>query len=100
MELVAAGTSTSVVLETAMLNLGKDRLPLVAAARTACGMSMVSMLAMEFTENAVTLGLADPSMGLADSRFWIVTALSMTAGFLAPLPYNYFRLKFWKKACH
>lgn len=63
-------------------------------------MSLVSMLAMEFTENMVTLGLVDSSMSLSDPHFWAVTAVSMLAGFVAPLPYNYWRLKALGKACH
>jgi hypothetical protein len=97
---VTAGISTSILLETVLLRLGKDRLAWSSAVRTACGMSLVSMLAMEFTENLVTLGLVDRSMSLADPQFWAVTAVSMLAGFLAPLPYNYWRLKALGKACH
>jgi hypothetical protein len=63
-------------------------------------MSLVSMLAMELTENLVTLGLVDSSMSLADPSFWAVTGLSMVAGFVAPLPYNYWRLKALGRACH
>ena len=97
---VTAGISTSILLETLLLRLGKDRLPWVGALRTACGMSLVSMLAMELTENLVTLGLVDSSMSLADPSFWAVTGLSMVAGFVAPLPYNYWRLKALGRACH
>jgi hypothetical protein len=97
---VTAGISTSILLETVLLRLGKDQLAWTAAVRTACGMSLVSMLAMEFTENLVTLGLVDKSMSLADPQFWAVTVVSMLAGFLAPLPYNYWRLKALGKACH
>jgi len=97
---VTAGISTSILLETTLLRLGKDRLPWLGAVRTACGMSLVSMLAMESTENLVTLGLVDSSMSLADPRFWAVTGLSMLAGFVAPLPYNYWRLKALGRACH
>jgi hypothetical protein len=63
-------------------------------------MSLVSMLAMELTENLVTLGLVDSSMNLSDPSFWAVTGLSMCAGFVAPLPYNYWRLKALGRACH
>lgn len=66
-------------------------------------MSMVSMLAMEFTENVVTLGLSSfdaASMDVSSGHFWLVTGLSMVAGFVAPLPYNYWRLKLYGKACH
>jgi hypothetical protein len=97
---VGAGITTSILLETALLHLGKDRLPWGAAARTAMGMSLVSMLAMETTENMVTLGLSDASTSIASPGFWAITAVSMAAGFVAPLPYNYIRLKLWGKACH
>lgn len=97
---VTAGISTSILLETLLLRLGKDHLPWIGALRTACGMSLVSMLAMELTENLVTLGLVDSSMSLADPSFWAVTGLSMVAGFVAPLPYNYWRLKALGRACH
>ncbi|KAL0243733.1 hypothetical protein I308_104993 [Cryptococcus tetragattii IND107] len=97
---MTAGISTSIMLETALLHLGKDRMPLTVAARTACGMSLVSMLSMELTENMVTLGLSDNNMTLASKEFWLVTCVSMMAGYLVPLPYNYIRLKLWGKACH
>lgn len=97
---MTAGISTSILLETTLLHLGKDRLPWGAAAKTAMGMSMVSMLAMEFTENMVTLGLADASTSITSPTFWAITGVSMAAGFVAPLPYNYVRLKLWGKACH
>lgn len=97
---MAAGITTSVLLETVLLRIGKDQLAWIAAVRTACGMSLVSMLAMELTENLVTLGLVDNSMSLTDPGFWAVTGLSMLAGFIAPLPYNYWRLKALGRACH
>ncbi|KAF2152656.1 hypothetical protein K461DRAFT_150572 [Myriangium duriaei CBS 260.36] len=99
-ELVAAGISTSILLETALLRYGRDQLAWTTAVQTACGMSMISMLAMEFTENTVTLGLSTGPMSLLDVQFWLITGISMTAGFVAPLPYNYFRLKYYGKACH
>lgn len=64
------------------------------------GMSMVSMLAMEAAENAVDYHLTGGVISLEDPRFWMAAAVSMTAGFLAPLPYNYARLKRYGKACH
>jgi hypothetical protein len=97
---VTAGITTSILLETTLLRLGKDQLAWIAALRTACGMSLVSMLAMELTENLVTLRLVDGSMSLSDPSFWAVTGLSMCAGFVAPLPYNYWRLKALGRACH
>lgn len=97
---VAAGISTSVLLETALLRYGKDGLPWGLAARTAMGMSMFSMLGMELAENLVTVALQDPATPLGSPNFWAITALSMAAGFVTPLPWNYLRLKLYGKACH
>jgi len=104
-ETVTAGISTSTLLETALLRFGADKLPWNFALQTACGMSLVSMLAMELTENAVTLGFLAGESGMmmsgpGDARFWGVMALSMLAGWLAPLPWNYFRLRRWGRGCH
>ncbi|BEJ18241.1 hypothetical protein CspHIS471_0705180 [Cutaneotrichosporon sp. HIS471] len=85
---------------TSMVLSSKDELPWAAAAKTAMGMSLVSMIAMEFTENLVTLGLSDQTTSITSPSFWAITGLSMAAGFVAPLPYNYIRLKLWGKACH
>lgn len=64
------------------------------------GMSMVSMLAMEAAENLVDYHLTGGVVALDDPSFWAAAVVSMTAGFLAPMPYNYQRLKKYGKACH
>lgn len=104
---MAAGLTTSFALEITLLHYGSDALSWSRAAHTAAGMSLLSMLAMELTENLVTLGLTAGSdgammstMSLTELRYWGVTAVAMLAGFLVPLPYNYFRLKAYGKACH
>lgn len=70
------------------------------AARTAMGMSMISMLTMETVENLVDYHLTGGIVAAADPGFWMMAMLSMGAGYLVPLPYNYFRLKKYGKACH
>lgn len=97
---VASGLSTSLLLETVLLKFGRDRLPWLAAARTAFGMSMISMITMELVENLVDYNLTGGIVQLNDPTFWIAAVVSMTAGFLAPLPYNYHRLRKFGKACH
>lgn len=97
---VVCGITTSILLETLLLRLGKDRMTWHRSAQTAFGMSMISMLAMETTENMETLGLLDPGTSIESAEFWGVTAISVVAGFLVPLPYNYLRLRVWGKACH
>lgn len=88
------------LLETILLRLGRDQLSWPAAARAAIGMSMVSMLAMESVENAVDYGLTGGMVALDDPNFWMAAAVSVTAGFLAPLPYTYTRLRKYGKSCH
>lgn len=97
---VASGLSTSLLLETVLLKFGRDRLSWLAAARTAFGMSMISMITMELVENLVDYNLTGGIVQLNDPMFWIAAVVSMTAGFLAPLPYNYHRLRKFGKACH
>ena len=97
---VASGITTSIILETVLLRRGVDQLSWPMAARTAMGMSMVSMVAMEAAENIVDYHLTGGVVALGDPKFWMAAAVSMTAGYLAPLPYNYHRLKKYGKACH
>ncbi|KAL5340197.1 male sterility protein-domain-containing protein [Aspergillus crustosus] len=97
---VASGIATSIILETILLRRGPDRLPWKLAARTAMGMSLVSMLAMEAAENVVDYHLTGGVVALDDPKFWMAAMVSVGAGFLAPLPYNYWRLKVYGRACH
>lgn len=97
---MAAGITTSIILETALLHWGKDSLPWKAAIRTATGMSMISMLAMEAAENAVDYSLTGGCVDFGSPYFWSAAALASVAGFLVPLPYNYFRLRKYSKSCH
>lgn len=88
------------LLETALLRYGKDRLPWMAAARTAAGMSMISMVTMELAENLVDYQLTGGAVQFDSPAFWGAALVSVAAGFLAPLPYNYVRLRKYGKACH
>ena len=98
--LVMTGLASSISLETVLLRLGRDRLPWKIAAKTAVGMSLVSMLGMETVQNLVDYHLTGGVVRLDDAQFWTAAAISMLAGFLAPLPYNYIRLRKHGKACH
>ncbi|TKW51329.1 hypothetical protein CTA1_10979 [Colletotrichum tanaceti] len=97
---MASGLSTSLLLETVLLRLGRDRLPWPAAAKTAAGMSMISMITMEAAENTVDYHMTGGDVQLDDPAFWLAALLSMAAGYLTPLPYNYHRLRKLGKACH
>ena len=102
---MASGLTTSVALETVLLRIGKDALPSWSvAARTAVGMSFISMLTMEAAENVVDYWLTGGGQAagytFGEPLFWASAGVSMVAGFLAPLPYNYLRLRKYGKACH
>ena len=58
-------------------------------------MSLISMLAMEAAMNLVDLAIT----GGAQLSI-VAVPFMLVAGFLAPLPYNYWRLKALGKACH
>ena len=86
------GLITSIMLETFILSRQMD---LKNAFKTAIGMSLVSMISMEISMNVVDVLLTGGAM-----LTWWVMPIMLTAGFITPLPYNYFRLKKYGKACH
>ena len=89
---VVNGLLTSIALETVILS---RQMALANAFRTACGMSLISMISMEVAMNIVDV----VATGGAVIVWWVVP-LMLLAGFLTPLPYNYWRLKALNKACH
>ncbi|KAI1086231.1 hypothetical protein F5B19DRAFT_501848 [Rostrohypoxylon terebratum] len=97
---LASGLTTSMLLETVLLRLGRDGLSWSAAAKTAAGMSLISMLTMETAQNIVDYHLTGGSVAFDSPAFWVAAVISMSAGFLAPLPYNYLRLRKYGRACH
>jgi hypothetical protein len=86
------GLLTSIALETVIL---LRQMPLRLAFRTAIGMSLISMIGMEVAMNVTDLALTGGAM-----LTWWVVPLMLAAGFVTPLPYNYWRLKALGKACH
>ncbi|KAI0535126.1 hypothetical protein GGR58DRAFT_480237 [Xylaria digitata] len=95
-----SGLTTSMLLETALLRYGRDELSWSNAAQTAAGMSFISMLTMEATQNIVDYHLTGGAVAFDSPAFWAAAVISMGAGFLAPLPYNYLRLKKHGRPCH
>lgn len=86
------GLLTSIALETFILS---RQMSFKLAFKTAIGMSLVSMLAMEFAMNLTDYLL----VGKAALTWWSIGP-SLLAGFLTPWPYNYWRLRRHGKACH
>ena len=89
---IVNGLMTSIALETIILT---RQMVFRAAFRTAIGMSMISMVSMEAAMNIVDVVLT----GGAVLTWWVVP-LMLIAGYITPLPYNYWRLKAHGKACH
>ena len=86
------GLITSILLETIILS---RQMLLKLAFKTAIGMSLISMIAMEIAMNVTDFILT----GGAILTWWVLPSM-LTAGFFTPLPYNYWRLKALGKACH
>ena len=86
------GLLTSIALETVIL---ARQMALKAAFQNATGMSLISMISMEAAMNLVDYWLT----GGAKLTLTVLPAM-WAAGFLTPLPYNYWRLKAHGKACH
>jgi len=86
------GLITSILLETLIL---LRKMNFQYALKTALGMSIISMVSMEIVMNLVDYLYT----GDAKLNFTVVP-LMLFFGFLTPLPYNYWRLKKYGKACH
>ncbi|MBT5626169.1 MAG: DUF4396 domain-containing protein [Proteobacteria bacterium] len=89
---IVNGILTSIALETVILS---RQMALTLAFRTAVGMSLISMVSMEAAMNTVDVLLT----GGAVLTGWVIPVM-LLAGFITPLPYNYWRLKALNKACH
>ena len=88
---IVNGLMTSIALETFILS---RQLVLAAAFKTAIGMSLISMISMEAAMN-----LVDVLMTGGAKLTWWVLPFMLLAGYLTPLPYNYWRLKALGKGC-
>ena len=86
------GLITSIALETVILS---RQMALRLAFKTAIGMSLISMVAMEAAMNIVDVVVTGGAV-----LTWGVIPIMLIAGFITPLPYNYWRLKALGKACH
>tara|TARA_B100000214_G_C23700740_1_gene505131 strand:+ start:258 stop:629 length:372 start_codon:yes stop_codon:yes gene_type:complete len=89
---ILAGLSTSIILETIILL--KD-FKFLQSLKIALGMSLISMIGMEIAMNSVDFILN----GKAVINIQTIGPV-LLAGFLTPLPYNYWRLKKFGISCH
>ena len=86
------GLITSVILETIIL---LKQMSFKQALTTALGMSLISMISME-----VAMNLTDYLITGGAVLNLTVIPIMLLAGFITPLPYNYWRLKKYNKNCH
>ena len=85
------GLMTSIALETFILS---RQMVLSVAFKTAIGMSLISMVSMEAAMNLVDVLMT----GGAKLTWWVIPFM-LFAGYITPLPYNYWRLKALGKGC-
>ena len=87
------GIITSIILETIILL--KQNFSFKNAFKIAVGMSLISMISMEVAMNLTDYLLTGGAM----LTLWVIPIM-LTAGFVTPWPYNYWRLKKFNQACH
>lgn len=96
---IVAGLVTSVSLETILLHW-REQFNWKLAFQTAISMSFLSMIAMELVMNATDFMITGGKAAFGNPMYWTALIVAMVAGFLAPLPYNYYKLRKFNKACH
>ena len=89
---ILMGLLTSILLETIILI---RQMSIHLALKTALGMSLISMISMEVAMNVLDVIVTGGAI-----LTWTVIPFMLIAGFITPLPYNYWRLKALGKACH
>lgn len=96
---IVAGLITSIALETVLMRV-REKFAWGAALRMAIGMSFLSMVAMEVAMNTTDFMITGGRMAFSDPMYWFAFIPAALAGFVIPLPYNYYQLKKHNKACH
>jgi copper chaperone CopZ len=94
-----AGLITSILLETILLHW-RENFSWGFAFRTALSMSLLSMIAMELAMNTTDFMITGGKAAFGNPMYWTALVIAIVAGFLIPLPYNYYKLKKFNKACH
>ncbi|MEM6813728.1 MAG: DUF4396 domain-containing protein [Bacteroidota bacterium] len=96
---IIAGLFTSIILETTILKT-REKFSWSLALKTALGMSFISMVAMELAMTSTDFMITGGKAAFSDPMYWIALFPALIVGFLVPLPYNYYRLKKFDRACH
>ncbi len=96
---IIAGLITSIALETVLLKK-REKFNWSLALKTAFGMSFISMVAMEIAMTATDFMFTGGKAAFDQWQYWLALVPALIAGFITPLPYNYYKLKKFNKACH
>jgi cation transport ATPase len=96
---IIAGLITSVTLETVLMRY-REKMVWSKAFKMAISMSFLSMIAMEIAMNATDFMITGGKADLSSVYYWLAFIPAAMAGFLTPLPYNYYQLKKHNHACH
>jgi hypothetical protein len=96
---IIAGLMTSIALESTILRV-REKFNWTLALKTAFSMSFISMIGMEIAMNTTDFMITGGKAAFNTPDYWLALVPAMIAGFLLPLPYNYFKLQKHGKACH
>lgn len=96
---ILAGLCTSILLEATLLRY-REQWGWSRAFRVAWSMSFISMVGMEIAMNVTDFAITGGSANFSSIIYWLAFLPSAVAGFVFPLPYNYYKLKKYGKACH
>jgi len=96
---IIAGLSTSIALESSILRF-REKFNWSQALKTAFSMSFISMVGMEIAMNLTDFMITGAKAAFNTAGYWLALIPAMLAGFIFPLPYNYFKLQKHGKSCH
>lgn len=96
---VIAGLMTSVALESTILKV-REKFNWRLALKTAFSMSFISMIGMEIAMNTSDFLVTGGKASFDTAGYWLALIPALIAGFLFPLPYNYYKLIKFGKSCH
>jgi len=96
---IIAGLMTSIALESAILRI-REKFNWSLALKTAFSMSFISMIGMEIAMNTTDFMITGGKASFNTAGYWLALIPAMMAGFLLPLPYNYYKLQKHGKSCH